>query len=935
MKGVNASRIAALAAGALVLSSSAIAASVMYENVQLVNPNGQPTAKIVVGSSAAASDGVAAANIAAVLANHAYKSSTLTAQVSGQATCATNGTIAGAGTCEISDKKVTITIELPGVLGNAYQFKTLITDTIDKTLGNRINTRSEDNYTTGLTTNDVSTILSPLRATNTVSNNKATNLFRVGGDQYSGFANTPVVDPQAGSDFSYTAEQGFWVGSSADGVLYDSGSAYKQVVAKPAVVAYNLRFLGNDYGVPFCTQVNQTSANGDWQWCSADTSSQYRTDNHRVTIPFMGSQWVISSMSLPSSAAVLNSSTTAYNGGTVKLAKEAKYDIVNVGGVIDGGTFKLRLADISVAVGSGNTHPAILDVLDANDAVIGQVQVNPGETYTYTQSSTGQTIKIHVYRTAPGFTLNAKWAEMAIYTDEITLSDGNHYNLVSSGDPNYNFKVSLLWKNRDYSGTTSSGVPDSLREITIYDEDSFVGTKYVAGDSYDFPKSGSAFRLTYNGLDLTDADYVPVTITALTSTDYPVSNGTSLSDCSDTANKLTYTAKMIQFKTDGNYFGGSSSNLLGNYRLDNFLFDPIGGQLNSSSDGVNQTVNLNGSQAAASAFGNSNVYTPQIFYKPSGYTCYVNATVGLTAANASLNGASIALGTSNSVLFETAGADSGAYGMFYFSNISASNASMSGAIGSIVYQEDAGKNDTVSHTPDVVRIPFLNGTDTWRFKASDSTTSNAYYHGIRDTNGVTNAYEPTVVTERGSKILSVGTTDYSLKVAKKIAQPTFTFAPIGSNGTVTTGSDWIAKEGDMKTLPDGAKLTVKSITQTVGSCTAGTTGAAPACTVNQDALVGKIMPDNVASVDAVQPYTLTDNMVVSDTDAASVGGVVVSVGGPAVNTVTKDILQDAAIDFQTTSVVVKAFGSKIVVAGNTASDTMQAADEFIKALQYS
>ena len=74
MKGVNASKIAAIAAGAVLLGSSAIAAGVLYENVELVNPNGQPTAKIVVGSNAQISDGIAAANIAAVSARSALKS---------------------------------------------------------------------------------------------------------------------------------------------------------------------------------------------------------------------------------------------------------------------------------------------------------------------------------------------------------------------------------------------------------------------------------------------------------------------------------------------------------------------------------------------------------------------------------------------------------------------------------------------------------------------------------------------------------------------------------------------------------------------------------------------------------------------------------------------------------------------------------------------
>ncbi|MFH1306707.1 MAG: hypothetical protein ABIH83_03590 [Candidatus Micrarchaeota archaeon] len=970
MKGVNASKIVTLAAGAVLLCSSAIAATASYENVELVSPSGQVNAKIVVGSSAQISDGIAAANIASVLANYAYKSSTLYAELSGEPTCSATGTISGAGTCEVSNEKVTIEITVPGEIANAHQFKTLITDTIDRTLANRNSTKSEDHYNASMGTNDVNTVLSPLRSysENTAS---ASRLYRISGSQFSGFKDKVVTDPQAGADFAYTAEQGFWVGSSVDAVVYDSGSAYRQIVAKPRIAAYNIRFLGNDYGIPFCTQVNQTSADGDWRWCTSDTSSQYRTDNHRVKIPFLGSEWIISSMSLPST--VLASATNATSGGQVKLAKEAKYDIINVGGVIDGGDFKVRLADISVATGAANIHPAILDVLDANDAVVGQVQVNPGDTYTFTQSSTGKTIKVHVYRTAPGFTLSAKWAEIAIYTDEITLQDGQRYNLVSSGDANYNWKVELGWKNRDWTSAASSNNSDSLREIVLYDEDSFIGKKMVAGDIYNFPKEDTGFRMTYNGLDLTDSDYVPVTITALTSTDYPVSNASSSADCTDTANRITYNARLLQFKTDGNYFGGSTSNLIGNYRLDAFYYDPVGGVSNVSAgpqrdcDGAG-TVCSDTLWSASTAFGNFSIDTgasryngtqayrfpelyinasvtgwaPAILYRPSGFSCYINKSVTtLTVGVANQpTGATMPMNSTNTVAFDTAGADSGAYGMFIFSNYT-TRFGPSGVNSTFFYQEDAGKNDTTSHVPVFLQLPFINSSDTWRFRSTDSSTATVYYHGIRDsvataTTGWT-AYEPTLVTERGSKVTSVGTTDIALQVANKIGMPAFTFSYADAE-LADSGELWEAEEGDEKTLSNGIKLKVKSIDQTVGSCVASTgEGATPSCTVNTDPVTAKIMPNNAASVQVIESYDIrqASDLVIFDAEAGSAGGVVVTVGGPIVNSVTADVLQDANVDFDVTNVYVKAFGSKIVVAGKTAADTMAAADEFINALQKS
>ena len=111
MKGINVRKIAAFA-GAAVLGLSAIAvADVVYGSTQLVDQNGQPTVKVYVGTKAAISDGVAAANIAAKIANEAYKSSTLTASVSGTPTCSVGGGVGGSGTCslvESSKKGLTI-----------------------------------------------------------------------------------------------------------------------------------------------------------------------------------------------------------------------------------------------------------------------------------------------------------------------------------------------------------------------------------------------------------------------------------------------------------------------------------------------------------------------------------------------------------------------------------------------------------------------------------------------------------------------------------------------------------------------------------------------------------------------------------------------------------------------------------------------------------
>ncbi len=81
------------------------------------------------------------------------------------------------------------------------------------------------------------------------------------------------------------------------------------------------------------------------------------------------------------------------------------------------GDFQIRLADISVAVGNDTTHPAILDFMDNASQVIGQTQVTPGDTYTFMQSETNRSIRVHVYQTRGGLTLDSKWAELSAFNE--------------------------------------------------------------------------------------------------------------------------------------------------------------------------------------------------------------------------------------------------------------------------------------------------------------------------------------------------------------------------------------------------------------------------------------------------------------------------------------------------------------------------------------
>jgi hypothetical protein len=379
-----------------------------------------------------------------------------------------------------------------------YTLETLITDTVDKTPQNRQNALPEDQYASLLSDPDTGgAITSPLRSVEQ-GTMVAKNLFRIGSSQYAPFADYAVIDPVTWPD-TYTEKQAYWIGTTPSAVAYDA-SLKDIVVNKYSAQVASAKFEGNDFGIPVCT--GDLAIPSDWTSCinsSSNIGYGQLTDGHRAKICFLNAEWIISEMVAPT--APLASASAAINGGQVKLAKESRYGILPVGVTLLNTPLSVRLSDV-LAPGSCqyNGSAAIYDILANETVVIGQVQVCPRTTYTFTQGGTGASVKIHAYRTHFAANLSDKWAETAIYSEEIVLRDNSRYDLVSSSSPDRNFKVSLLWKNRDYTGGSSSTVADSLREIVVYNTEFQDKTPRMG--VFKFLNSRPAFLVTYAGINM-------------------------------------------------------------------------------------------------------------------------------------------------------------------------------------------------------------------------------------------------------------------------------------------------------------------------------------------------------------------------------------------------------------------------------------------------
>src|SRR5512135_273297 len=253
---VNLKKMGAIVAGATILASSAAFAGLMFGSTTLVDANGAPVAKVVVGSKAAPSDGVAAALIAGKLVSEAYKSQTLTSQVSGTAAC-TPGTPSGnaTGTCSVSNKKAQLQITVPGALAaGTYTFNNLIGDFLNRRLSDREDNTDSSNANEGFAIggSDTSDNANPFTDGTAGGSIGPTEefMYRISGTQYSALADQTLTDVDSGN--TYVEHQDMWIKGNN---RYDSDP--KDVVGNVDFLAYTLKFDGpgsDQLGIPECTK---------------------------------------------------------------------------------------------------------------------------------------------------------------------------------------------------------------------------------------------------------------------------------------------------------------------------------------------------------------------------------------------------------------------------------------------------------------------------------------------------------------------------------------------------------------------------------------------------------------------------------------------------------------------------------------------------------
>lgn len=846
-----------MATGAALLGSALLGA-VSYQNTELINDNGAPMAKVVVGSNAHISDGVAAANIAAVLGNMAFKSVEVTATPTGinGLSCDVSGD--SAGTCSVLSKSVDLEVVTPaGVIpAGAYGFSTLINDYIDANLENRNAISSSDKEDSSFGTN--------------------ASIKKIKANDFTVLADYSVKDPQ--SSISVVEKQYLYVGSGTENgdegdatrVFYNADKSDYEV--ENLKMAYEIEFI--DYGIPVCSD----SKSGWWAYCKEDADNidtDKQLENHRVKVKFLGEEWIISEMkSFVQGGKAVN---TEYTGGSIKLAKEDAYSPkLQIGEDLPlGDGNKLVLGDLKPASGGQENDIAIFSVLNAAGEEIASKTVAAGATTEITAGSS--TYRVRVYQVAPGYTLTEKWAEVAVFSNELLLENGKDL------ENNKDWRVSLVWKDKD--GDNATYEVDHLHKIQLNLKNDVDVDNFRTGDSLTLVQDPAKFRLTFTGLDLVDSDYERVTLGFESKKSY-YSSKPGISEDAGDATRLD-SGYLVKMSADSDLFTINALNGSTKYSVD--------------------TLWLSYSTAGD---------LPVVLFEESGYLYPINNFVNTTdAINFTIDYKVDKTKQMTIVVpnYTIALADTEDIEMMF------------------VFEEEIGNDKTGVVTARIVgdetkedRYVFDSkgwaDTDDYDTVLYNSDSENEEYLSPTAT------YELPFITERGTKV-DGRKTSMTIDFAKKIGKLSFVLQTMGATESEAGAMLYPnLKEGDSIDVL-GAKVKVKAIDVNVGPCTS-TTGAGSvtgiegiACTINA----------NVANLGERQ--NIPTDLVIMDKAATNVE-TVIAVGGPMVNDVTAALfpaenpLQGAGDVY-----IAEVAAGKIVVAGYTADDTMNAAMNFIATLR--
>ncbi len=969
MNRLNAKRIGVLAAS--LLFGLAVAGPVSFSNIPIINSAGQPVVQIVVGSQAQPSDGVVAANIAAVIGNLAFTSTPITATVSGQSGLSCVVTTA---TCSVTGAQVYLGEAGVAAPTGSYGFTALIGSVLNRgiTLGSPSSTKylattstygSQQGFTTTNSPPDspytaagyVPTSTSVSAASNggglsftTFTSGKIDNLMVIGNSQL------PSLLSNSGS----TGESEY---------LFLTGFPVYNQQTTPAIKNFAIMNAGGAYEVLFNHPIHEP---------------YYTTGNsvNNAAFTLLGQNWTIVSYTLP--AGTPSSSTVATHGGKLGLASSlVPLSTVYVGKNLTSGPFTVQLADLGTANNAGISTAAIN--VYYHGVLTNSSSIFPGNTVKYNVSGTQLWVKVN--QTFAGLYAYQKWAKIQMYSGLYNITDGGVFN--QTRDPGWN--VNLLWVN-----TTANGANHltDLAGIILYNT---TPVTLTPGQSFTFIQNPKAYKVTFTGDTLgNNFDALSISSQYASSVNYantPTNKDSGLgniNNITEPAQELVVTSQIPSAFNDGGFTGSTATYLLTPYVLTEnanavtangaVTGDPVNVALAattgyptanfiSTSNPLVVTISGFPSNTASSAQSTSVTFTSATSGNmlPTSSSFYNITQIKLNRAlpGITVSAAQIATGGQYTAANVMATLTSGTTPQIIYGPLSGQTyySTVSGA--SVIYNQQNGQPTSTftitnmapyakagtgpqfgffTYNVAEINVPSnTNSQDAFSFNILNSTTgisATPMFYLNYSTTGTQNnvTYQSSsgnnvnaqvgFVSERGSKVTAIGPTQLTFNLAENVDSLQLVVGPV--NATVTSAKKMVGpySVGQSTNLPN---VTIANVT---AKCSVGASGSG--CTVSGISNLTAVPSVSSAST-PVSLNTAQTPLVVLDSNANSASTLIV-IGSKFVNSVAQQIFsQNPSLDssFNTGSVVLQAFGSnRILVAGYYANQTVQAGNQFIQAL---
>ncbi len=938
VKSLNVKKIASAAAGGALLAAAFVGAVTVDES-SLGNynffTNGEPNVKIVVGSQAQIWDGVAAANIAAMVGNLAYSERDVTQTGGATATPAAspNPSALPAGT--VADKNVELSVTTPagatGQTGTA-NIDTQLYDFLDNSIKTATTGRTDDSDGIG--------------DPGLIGDGITTGGFYLSNQLFPDVVFKGAV-ANLGS-YSVSQEEGYYVSGQS---YYDfTEDAY---VADRIRMAYVTNFTD---AIPYHVDIVNGSTAG-----RASNDNQV-TENRNIKLKFLGRDYVITDFE--------NGSATM---PTVSLGESAVFKQIKTGESIKLGVKEIRLVSISpIATGSTQQPFASFEIVDAEGTRLDFFSMSK-DSSDYNKN--GIILDVRDVFVGGG---ESSYTEVAVYSSAITIKDGD--KLVFQGDDattrlnqDAGWGAALVFNTR----TIGTDHQKALKSIRITGPTS---ARVKVGKSFDLIAKPVAKSVTFLGPVAADRDTLSVSALGRRTMDRmsPVGdnatadvfpNGVNV-DVNVTELRSSYISAFLVGgksydtvwidKYNGRFIVRDTTSSPTNYTSPSDIADDtldyyypgtpaIGGITLVSNNAKPGPAGLAGAITGGSAFnftGNTAFMVAYNMTSTGGISRPSVVSVVASGAAPATTGAFLnwhpVTGAHTYLVYAYNGT-----GFQHIGNTSSTsfNTSLSGSALTAFAAVTGAPNATTKDIklrilePIVDNLASFNGwfnidmfpgatanDASYLFNSTLSTTTLTTQYATTVTPGTSPSFFPATggsgveqgfVSPGGSILKSLGLSSITIEYPKRLVKARFQFgAP--SNVNITAAGEVVStttlNEGEEYSLGGGYKVKVSAIGGTA-VCTGGGSTGAGTCSPNKAAVV---TPLNTAS----------DRLVVLDSDAGSTAQVIV-VGGPMVNSIAAGTPGVAEATNAPGSSIVRVIGGKVFVAGYTAQDTQDAANALI------